>query len=55
MCAVYDVRPKACREYPHTDREKQVQILNLAEKNAAICPAVAQILDKVRLRVERDR
>ena len=55
MCAVYDVRPKACREYPHTDREKQVQILGLAEKNAVICPAVAQILDKVRQRLERDR
>ena len=21
-CSVYEVRPKACREYPHTDRKK---------------------------------
>ena len=21
-CSIYDVRPKACREYPHTDRKK---------------------------------
>ena len=24
-CAVYDDRPKACREYPHTDRRRFVQ------------------------------
>jgi Fe-S-cluster containining protein len=20
-CSIYEVRPKACREYPHTDRK----------------------------------
>ena len=55
MCALYDVRPKACREYPHTDREKQTQLLRLTERNAAICPAVADILDKVKLLSERQR
>jgi len=48
MCAIYDVRPKACREYPHTDREKQTQLFALTLKNVAVCPAVASILDKVR-------
>jgi uncharacterized protein len=43
-CSVYEHRPKACREYPHTDRRKQYQILNLTEKNAAVCPAVYDIL-----------
>ena len=28
-CKVYDVRPKACSEYPHTDRKRFVQILDV--------------------------
>ena len=43
-CSIYDVRPKACREYPHTDRVNQQGILSLTAKNALICPAVAYIV-----------
>ena len=32
-CMIYDVRPKACREFPHTDRKKFQQISNLTLKN----------------------
>ena len=42
-CFIYDIRPNACREYPHTDRKRMVQILTLTENNALICPAVAEI------------
>lgn len=42
-CFIYDIRPQACREYPHTDRKRMVQILSLTEKNALMCPAVAEI------------
>lgn len=42
-CSVYDQRPNACKEYPHTDRKKVQAILNLTHKNAEICPAVADI------------
>src|SRR3954467_10251508 len=28
-CTIYESRPKACREYPHTDRKKMVQITEL--------------------------
>ncbi|QOR73135.1 YkgJ family cysteine cluster protein [Cruoricaptor ignavus] len=38
-CSIYEVRPKACREYPHTDRRKIYQINRLMLKNAEICPA----------------
>jgi Fe-S-cluster containining protein len=47
-CSVYEVRPKACREYPHTDRRKVSQILDLTFKNTLVCPAVLNILDRVR-------
>jgi Fe-S-cluster containining protein len=46
-CDIYDVRPKACREYPHTDRTNQQGILNLTRKNALICPAVALIFKEI--------
>ena len=47
-CSIYDVRPKACREFPHTDRKKQHQILNLTQKNVAVCPAVYQMVERLK-------
>ena len=46
-CSIYEDRPKACREYPHTDRAKQAQILDLTAKNALICPAVGEIVARM--------
>ncbi len=46
-CTIYDDRPKACREFPHTDRPKQAQILALTERNAEVCPAVVHIAEKL--------
>ena len=47
-CSIYQVRPKACLEYPHTNRRKQYQILKLTQKNLAICPAVYKIVEKLK-------
>jgi uncharacterized protein len=47
-CSVYEDRPKACREYPHTDRKKMHQILNLTLKNTEICPAVSRIFQSLK-------
>jgi Fe-S-cluster containining protein len=46
-CDIYEYRPLACREYPHTDRKNMFQILHLTEKNTEICPAVARIVDEI--------
>ena len=46
-CSVYDYRPLACREYPHTDRKNVLQIIDLTIKNTEVCPAVARIVDKI--------
>ena len=46
-CSVYENRPRACREYPHTDRKNQHQILGLALKNTEVCPAVARIFGQL--------
>jgi len=47
-CTVYDNRPKACREYPHTDRRKMVQITDLTFKNTLVCPAVFEIVERLK-------
>lgn len=47
-CSIYDVRPKACAEYPHTNRKKMKQILTLTLKNLEVCPAVSRIVDKMK-------
>lgn len=47
-CSVYDDRPKACREYPHTDGRKMIQLLPLALKNSSTCPAVFELLEQLK-------
>lgn len=47
-CMIYEARPKACREYPHTDRAKFLQISKLTIKNSETCPAVYEILERLR-------
>lgn len=47
-CSIYDVRPKACREFPHTNRKKFQQISNLTLKNIAICPAAFNIVEAMK-------
>lgn len=47
-CLIYAVRPKACREYPHTQRRRFHQVLNLTLENAEICPAVHRIVDRLK-------
>ncbi|MEN8789014.1 MAG: YkgJ family cysteine cluster protein [Flavobacteriaceae bacterium] len=44
-CSIYDVRPKACREFPHTNRKKFQQISDITMKNLAICPAAFRIVE----------
>jgi uncharacterized protein len=47
-CFIYDVRPKACREFPHTDRKKFNQITDLTLKNISICPAAYNIVEEMK-------
>lgn len=51
-CSVYEARPRACREYPHTDRVNMQQILPLTYKNTQVCPAVALIVERLQQRFE---
>ena len=46
-CLIYEARPKACREYPHTNRKKFYQIYNLTVKNASTCPVAFNVLKRL--------
>ena len=50
-CGIYEDRPKACREYPHTNRKKMVQITELTLKNTRICPAVFEMVERLKDKV----
>ena len=47
-CMIYEVRPKACREFPHTNRKKFQQISDLTLNNVAICPAAFNIVEEMK-------
>jgi hypothetical protein len=47
-CLVYESRPTACREYPHTDRKKMYQLLDLTFNNTLVCPAVLAIVERLK-------
>ncbi len=47
-CTIYDVRPKACSEYPHTNRKKFIKISDLTIKNTEICPAAFNIVENLK-------
>ncbi len=47
-CSIYAARPKACREYPHTNRKKMVQIMDLTHRNTLVCPAVLEMVERMK-------
>ncbi len=46
-CLIYEVRPKACREYPYTDNFEFADHLQLHKENIVYCPAVFHILERM--------
>lgn len=47
LCAIYENRPRACKQYPHTDQNNIMQLLNITFKNGFVCPAVYLIMKKI--------
>jgi uncharacterized protein len=52
-CTIYAVRPQACREFPHTDKEGFTGRTYLHADNTRSCPAVYQIVKWLRERRPR--
>lgn len=51
-CSIYEDRPKACREYPHTNRKDFHKISSLTIKNTTICPAAFNIVEEMKKRLK---
>lgn len=47
-CSVYSDRPGACRDYPHTQQRDIRQKLDITFLNTMICPAVAEVVEKLK-------
>jgi Fe-S-cluster containining protein len=47
-CSIYEDRPAACREYPHTNRKNMRQILELTYRNTLVCPAVLKVTEAIK-------
>lgn len=47
QCTIYENRPRACREYPHTNIKEIKNHFDLLEKNIEICPAAHSIVEAV--------
>jgi len=47
-CLIYEDRPKACREFPHTNRAKFHQITAITAKNVSVCPAVYTMVERLK-------
>lgn len=50
-CSVYSARPKACKEYPHTNSINILNILDICIKNIEICPAVENIFNELKIKI----
>ncbi len=46
-CSIYEVRPKACREYPHTNDKKMSRHVSITKENVRVCPAAYLIVDQI--------
>ena len=51
-CSIYDHRPKACSEFPHTNRKKFHQITALTQKNIPICPAAYKVVEAMKIKIK---
>jgi len=47
-CNVYTNRPNACKQYPHTQQNNQIQKIKITFNNSLICPAVAKITEALK-------
>lgn len=54
-CSIYEDRPEACRDFPHTHRHKMHRQLPVTAQNAEICPAVFRMIQRMESLVKRSK
>ncbi len=51
-CFIYEVRPKSCREYPHTNNYEFVKNIKLHKNNLYYCPIVFNCIESLKLKFQ---
>ncbi len=46
-CSIYESRPRACRDYPHTGKRKFHLHIGITKKNTMVCPAAFRIVERM--------
>lgn len=54
LCNIYDIRPAACRSYPHTATLPVRKSWDLIIKNSSVCPAVFEITERLKRKYDRE-
>lgn len=47
-CSIYEVRPNACRRYPHMDEASFFKLRRLHSKNVLACPIAYDVVRKIK-------
>ena len=47
-CEIYEVRPQACREYPHTNQSGFKRRAKMNANNTIVCPATYEIIQRLK-------
>jgi Fe-S-cluster containining protein len=50
LCSVYESRPRACINYPHTDEKNMLGKLRLLAINSLYCPAAVKVIEKLMIK-----
>ena len=53
-CRIYEVRPNACRQYPHSGDYQFVQNIQLHRQNIQYCPALFTIIKRISAGLNED-
>lgn len=51
-CQIYEIRPEACKGFPHTDEKDFAKRYKLNLANTLICPAAAQIVEILQTKIK---
>ncbi|MBW1737720.1 MAG: hypothetical protein JRJ69_09220 [Deltaproteobacteria bacterium] len=48
MCSHYELRPEACRSFPHLHKEEFVSRLMGVIQNYAVCPIIFNVYERLK-------
>lgn len=50
-CSIYEVRPRACAEYPRTNKRNIKEFLGPLRKDVEVCPAVFEMVERIKISI----